>query len=67
MREMIEEADANLMVVIKDMRDAAEIADENKDRGTSDLFSTCLQVHEKHEWFLRELLKQNDGLIGGKR
>ena len=66
MREMIEEADANLMVVIKDMRDAAQIADENKDRGTSDLFSNCLQVHEKHEWFLRELLKPNDGL-GGKR
>jgi len=67
MREMIEEADANLMVVIKDMRDAAQIADDNKDRGTSDLFSTCLQIHEKHEWFLRELLKPNDGLAGGKR
>jgi starvation-inducible DNA-binding protein len=67
MREMIEEADANLMVVIKDMRDAAQIADDNKDRGTSDLFSQALQVHEKHEWFLRELLKPNDGLAGGKR
>jgi starvation-inducible DNA-binding protein len=67
MREMIEEADANLMVVIKDMRDAAQIADDNKDRGTSDLFSQALQVHEKHEWFLRELLKPNDGLTGGKR
>ena len=67
MREMIEEADANLMVVIKDMRDAASIADENKDRGTSDLFSQALQVHEKHEWFLRELLKPNDGLTGGRR
>jgi starvation-inducible DNA-binding protein len=63
MREMIEEADANLMVIIKDMRDAAEIADENKDRGTSDLFSNCLQIHEKHEWFLRELLKNGDGLL----
>lgn len=64
MREMIEEADANLMVVIKDMRDAAEIADDNKDRGTSDLISNSLQIHEKHEWFLRELLKKNDGLVG---
>jgi starvation-inducible DNA-binding protein len=63
MREMIQEADANLMVIIKDMRDAAEIADENKDRGTSDLFSNCLQIHEKHEWFLRELLKNGDGLL----
>jgi len=67
MREMIEEADANLMVVIKDMRDAAQIADDNKDRGTSDLFSQSLQVHEKHEWFLRELLKHDDGLVGSKR
>jgi starvation-inducible DNA-binding protein len=67
MREMVEEADANLMVIIKDMRDAAQIADENRDRGTSDLFSECLQVHEKHEWFLRELLKQGDGLVDGKR
>jgi starvation-inducible DNA-binding protein len=63
MREMIEEADANLLVVIKDMRDASEIADENKDRGTSDLFSGCVQIHEKHEWFLRQLLKQGDGLL----
>lgn len=67
MREMIEEADANLMVVIKDMRDAADKADENKDLGTADLFAKSLQVHEKHEWFLRELLKQGDGLVGSAR
>src|SRR5437588_313881 len=29
MREMIEEGDANLLIVIKDMRDAARAADEN--------------------------------------
>src|SRR5437588_11412779 len=28
MREMIEEADANLLIVIKDMRDGAKVADE---------------------------------------
>jgi starvation-inducible DNA-binding protein len=67
MRGMIEEADANLMVVIKDMRDAARIADESKDPGTSDLFTRSLQIHEKHEWFLREILKQGDGLLGGAR
>jgi starvation-inducible DNA-binding protein len=64
MREMIEEADANLMVVIKDMRDAAKIAEENNDPGTVDLFSKTVQVHEKHEWFLREILKNKDGLVG---
>jgi starvation-inducible DNA-binding protein len=62
--EMIEEADANLLVVIKDMRDAARIADENNDPGTVDLFSKFVQIHEKHEWFLREGLKKKDGLVG---
>ncbi len=62
-REMIEEADANLYIVIKDMRKAARSADENNDPGTVDLFSKIVQIHEKHEWFLRELLKKKDGLV----
>ena len=63
MREMIEEADANLLVVIKDMREAANAADENNDPGTVDLFSRVVQIHEKHEWFLRDILKKKDGLV----
>lgn len=63
MREVIEEADANLLVVIKDMRDAARIADENNDPGTVDLFSRIVQIHEKHEWFLRQVLRKKDGLV----
>lgn len=62
MREMIEEADANLMVVIRDMRQAAQIADEQNDPGTTDLFARMVQIHEKHEWFLREVLRKRDGL-----
>ena len=64
MREMIEEADANLMLVIKGMRDAARIADENDDPGTVDLFAKTVRMHEKHEWFLRQVLKKKDGLTG---
>jgi starvation-inducible DNA-binding protein len=64
MREMVEEADANLMVVIKDMREGAKLADDNNDPGSVDLFSKIVQVHEKHEWFLRELLKKKDQLVG---
>jgi starvation-inducible DNA-binding protein len=64
MREMIEEADANLIVVIKDMRDIARIADENNDPGTVDLLSKTVRIHEKHEWFLRQVLKKKDGLVG---
>lgn len=63
MRETIEEADANLLLVIKDMRDAAKAADESNDPGTVDLFSKIVQIHEKHEWFLREILKKKDGLM----
>ena len=64
LREMVEEADANLFIVIKDMRDAAKVADENNDPGTVDLFAKTVQIHEKHEWFLREVLKKRDGLTG---
>ena len=63
MRDMIEEADANLMVVIKDMREAAKAAEESNDPGTVDLFSKVVQIHEKHEWFLREILKKKDGFV----
>jgi starvation-inducible DNA-binding protein len=63
MREMIQEADANLFVVIKEMRDAAKSAEESNDPGTVDLFSRIVQIHEKHEWFLREILKKKDGLV----
>src|SRR5690349_5398591 len=63
MREMIEEADANLQVVIKDMREGAKLADDNNDPGTVDLFSKMVQIHEKHEWILREVLKKKDGLV----
>jgi starvation-inducible DNA-binding protein len=62
-KEMLEEADANLLVVIKDMRDAAKAAEESNDPGTVDLFSRAVQIHEKHEWFLREILKKKDGLM----
>jgi len=63
MREMLEEADANLLLVIKDMRDAAKAADDNNDPGTGDLFAKVVQIHEKHEWFLRGVLKKKDGLV----
>jgi len=64
MQEMIQEADANLPAVIKEMRDAAKAADESDDPGTVDLFSKIVQIRERHEWFLREILKKKDGLVG---
>jgi starvation-inducible DNA-binding protein len=63
MREAIEEADANLLVIIKEMREATKSADESNDPGTVDLLSRVVQIHEKHEWFLRDILKKKDGLV----
>jgi starvation-inducible DNA-binding protein len=63
MREMIEEADANLLLVIKDIRDAVRAADDNNDPGTVDMLSKIVRVHEKNEWFLREVLKKSDKLV----
>lgn len=61
-REMVEEADRNLLIVIREMREAARTADEHNDPGTVDLFSRTVQIHEKHEWWMRDVLKTGDGL-----
>src|SRR5215471_16033263 len=39
MREMIEEADANLLIVIKDIREATKVAEDSGDPGTMDLIT----------------------------
>jgi starvation-inducible DNA-binding protein len=61
--EMIDEARTNLLLVIKNMREAARAADDSNDPGTVDLFSKIVQIHERDEWFLREVLKKKDGLV----
>jgi starvation-inducible DNA-binding protein len=62
MREMVEEANRHLLIVIKEMRRAAKIAEEHDDPGTVDLFSRSVQIHEKAEWFTRDILRTGDGL-----
>ena len=59
---MIQEADPNLLTVIKEKRAGARAADEHDDPGTVDLFSKFVQIHEKHEWWLRDILEKRDGL-----
>jgi starvation-inducible DNA-binding protein len=44
------------------MRKAARLADEHDDPGTVDLFSRTVQIHEKHEWWLRDIMRTGDGL-----
>jgi starvation-inducible DNA-binding protein len=62
MRDMIEEADRNALLMIKEMRTAAKVADDHNDPGTVDLVSRFVQVYEKQEWWLRDILRKRDGL-----
>jgi starvation-inducible DNA-binding protein len=63
LRQMITEADTNLLIVIREMRTAAKTADEQEDPGTVDLFSRHVQIHEKHEWWLRDILETRDEVL----
>jgi starvation-inducible DNA-binding protein len=62
LREMVEEGQRNLLIVISEMRKGAKVAEEHHDPGTVDLFSKSVQIHEKHEWWLRDILRKGDGL-----
>ena len=62
MREMIREANENSLQIIKEMREAVRIADDNDDPGTADVFTRFVQIHEKQEWWLRDILEKRDGL-----
>jgi starvation-inducible DNA-binding protein len=64
MREMIEEADRHALMVIHEMRGAVTLAEAHNDPGTVDLLSRFVQVHEKQEWWLRDILRRDDGLHG---
>jgi len=50
------------MSLIRDIREAVKIAEEHGDPGTVDRLSRLVQVHEKHEWRLRDMLRKGDGL-----
>ena len=62
MQEMITEANQNCIVIIKEMRDGIKVSDDSGDPGTADLLTRYVQVYEKQEWFLRQLLEKKDGL-----
>jgi starvation-inducible DNA-binding protein len=62
MRGMIAEADKNLLTVIREMREAVKTANDNDDPGTADVFTRFVQIHEKYEWWLRDMLEKKDGL-----
>ena len=61
MREMVEEAQQNLLSVIRQVRDTVKAADEHDDPGTADVLAKVVQVYEKQEWWLRDILRNDDG------
>jgi starvation-inducible DNA-binding protein len=61
MREMVEEAQRNLLTIVREMRDAARESEDRNDPGTVDLFSRTVQIYEKQEWWLRDILRKDDG------
>ncbi len=63
MSGMIREADENALIVIAEMRQAVKIADDGNDPGSADVFTRFVQIHEKHEWWLRDILEKRDGLV----
>ena len=62
MRGMLSEARENTLIIINEMREAIKTADNADDPGTADLFTRFIQIHEKHEWFLRDMLETKDGI-----
>jgi starvation-inducible DNA-binding protein len=62
-RHMIEEAIATHELVIKEMHEDAEVATNAGDIGTADLYTRLVQTHQKHRWFLKEVLKKGDALV----
>lgn len=61
--EMIREAIATHELIITEMHTDAQVATDAGDIGTADLYTRLVQTHQKHRWFLKELLKKGDGLV----
>jgi len=62
LREMIAESVENLDVVIRELHEDAATAQDAGDIGTSDLYTRLVQDLQKQRWFLKEILRQGDGL-----
>ena len=62
MEKMLAEARATLDLIIAEMHEDAEVADDAGDIGTVDIYTRLVQQHQKNRWFLDEILKKRDGL-----
>ncbi len=60
---MVAEAIATHELIIQEMHQDTEVANSAGDIGTADLYTRLVQVHQKHRWFLKQILRQGDGLV----
>ncbi len=61
--EMLQEAIATHEHIINEMHADADAAANAGDIGTADLYTRLVQVHQKHRWFLREIVRKGDGVV----
>jgi DNA-binding ferritin-like protein len=56
--QLLEVADSNAIIVIRELRDAIrDLRKREEDPGSIELLLSVLKIHEEHEWFLREMGK----------
>jgi starvation-inducible DNA-binding protein len=61
LRDMVEEGDRNLRLILKEMRRTAEIADEHRDPATVQLAGRIAEIHRQHDAWLQDILHKRDG------
>jgi len=61
MREMFGEADRNMLVAVRTVREAARVAEQQDDRGTLELASMLAGDYERHKLWLRDILNTREG------
>lgn len=64
-KEMVERLVASHRMVLQELKKGVELADKDGDPGTMDLLTRIVTVHEKMEWFLRELLETPSPALEG--
>lgn len=60
-RDMVEEADRNVFVMVSQLREAARVADACDDQGTVDVTSGLVHIYERHKWWLQDILVKREG------
>jgi starvation-inducible DNA-binding protein len=60
-RQMMEEAVSNVLIVIREIREAIKIS-KHIDTVSMNVLTNFLKLHEKHEWWLSYILEKRGGL-----